>query len=155
MRGPPSLQARRYWQRLTSEQQEQRLQQTYEKRQSKRRFPGLSQSEVISRNRSGYKSKEAWNRVCIVCNGTKTLLSRRNPDKYKRLDGSSYSWTPIWYRSDLMEGRFECKKCHDRQYYIKNKMWIQARQRRFREQRKRLMSKLFRSLYRKGKHEKN
>jgi hypothetical protein len=62
------------------------------------------------------------------------------------MDGEPYSLYPIWYKSKLIEGKFECKSCYAKAWYIKNKEWIQSRQRRFREQRRALMAKMLASL---------
>jgi hypothetical protein len=73
-----------------------------------------------------------------------------------RLDGKPYTLSPSWYRSKLVEEgddrggrsdrRYECGYCYSKAYYLKNKEWIQSRQKRWREQRRKLMTKTLKSL---------
>src|ERR687891_2092698 len=103
MRGPPSLRSRQYWQRLTEDEQEQRLQKIKERHQFKRKYPRLSRSQIISIIRSDRKNPQVYSRTCVICNSSRTTMDHRR-NRVRLADRQAYSLYPVWYRSKLEPG---------------------------------------------------
>ena len=137
------MQARKYWQRLTEAEQAKRL---HARNERARKYPGITKAEAqsIGSRDKPKRGGEAYHRICVICNGSKTKMSHRT--SRFRMDGQPFMLSPQWYRSKLVENRYECAYCYDKAYYIKNKEWIQSRQKRWRLQRRKLMTKMLKSL---------
>lgn len=127
---------------------QQRLQNRHQHYQ--RKYPHLSPSQISSLNNRDKRKVEVYQRRCVVCNcdSSKTLwVSRRRP----RVDGTPHVSYPMWYRSKLEQGAWECVKCYRKEYWEKNKHWIKARMKRRYEQRKRLHDFKMKSITRMAK----
>ena len=121
-------------------------------RDRQRKYHGLSKSQISS---LGSKDKpkrggEAHKRSCCICGKDSSHTEwRRRPGL--RLDGQPFSLYPLFYKSDIVSGGYECTHCRRRNYYQKNRDVELAKNKAYREMRKRLYEYRMRSIIALGK----
>jgi hypothetical protein len=127
---------------------------THSRLSYKRKHSELSINQVNVLNSTGKLKRNGeahYNRTCVVCNSkTKTTYMARGRPRVK-LNGEPYMLTPKWFHSELEPGASECKKCHAKSYYEKNREWIRAKQKWYYEQQKRRHEIILKSLERLAK----
>ena len=65
----------------------------------KRKYPGLTRSEIASITRWGLHKKDLFKRRCAICDSNKTKIKKQT-GQMSKVDGMALASYPLWYRFD-------------------------------------------------------